>query len=67
MKNLRTLTIDLERAKHPAVPILQAVLECSNSPEFIEYVATAIADAARLDKQAEQDQLAQLSQFMGTK
>ena len=65
MKNLLALKIQMNKLNHPGTPMVQAALDCSNSPDFICKVATAIADAAEEDYQAEVKQLETLSKLLG--
>lgn len=64
LMNITALRDELKRLNHPAVTIVQAALDKSNSAEFIEYAATALADAAKADKVEEQKLLASLSQAL---
>ncbi len=64
MRNLRLLTIDLERAEHPAAPVLQALMGYTNSPTCAESLVNVIRRAAELDRLEEQAQYTSLSQAL---
>jgi len=50
MRNVRRLLIDLERENHPAVPVLRAIMDYSNTPDCIVGLADTIKRAAQSDQ-----------------
>jgi hypothetical protein len=65
MEKVRELLWEMKEKKHPGHVIVQAALDSTNSPEYLEGVARLLAEAARLDRCAEVRLIASLAEGIG--
>ena len=62
MKHVESLLKEMQEERHPGQYIIQAALDHTNSPEYLEGVARLLAEAARLDRLAEDRLIASLAE-----
>ena len=55
MRNVRRLLYHMVKQNHPGGPIVEAVLECSDCPDFTASVCRLLADAVEKDQAAQKD------------
>ncbi len=62
MKHIEGLLNEMIEKNHPGQHLVQAALDHSNCPDFLEGVARLLAEAARLDRMAEDRLIASLAE-----
>lgn len=60
LTNVHNLKDRMVKMDHPGLPIVQAALDCSDNPEFIETLARALSHNAKLDREIEDERRASL-------
>ncbi len=58
MRNLQRLLAKMRKIKHPGLGVVEEALRCSDSPEFIETLAGALAYNAKEDRKEQEREAA---------